>query len=153
MVSYFGKRDRLVRNRAFAYHRGKRRDFMRRHEVWAAIGILAGVAGCGTIRYVHKTQSGGTIALAGDPQKAMEQARQAMADHCQGQYTVVEEGETVVGQTTTTGAAETTREHRDNRGETTSAQQTTTTRQETEYRITYVCGMAPPPGTPPTPPG
>ena len=115
------------------------------------------LSACGGIRYVNRTQTGGTIALVGDREQGMEKARAAMADHCHGQYTVVNEEEAVVGQTTTASASEDTRQHRDRRGESTVAAGQTTTRNETEWRITYACGVAaapgaPPPGYPPPPP-
>jgi uncharacterized protein YceK len=123
---------------------------MRKRLVFLALALSA----CGGIRYVTRTQTGGTIALQGDPEKAMEKAREAMAQHCNGAYTVTEEGEAVVGQTTSTAAAADTREHKDNRGASTYASGRTTTRNDTEWRVTYVCGYAPPPGggVPPPPP-
>jgi len=109
------------------------------------IAVLS-LSACGGIRYVNRSQTGGTIALEGlDREKGMEKAREAMAQHCNGQYTVTQEEEAVVGQTTTTSAEADTREHKDRRGETTQAAQQTTTRAETEWRVTYVCGYAPPP--------
>jgi hypothetical protein len=128
---------------------------MRKGLAFLVLALMA----CGGIRYVSRTQTGGTIALNGlDHEKSMEGARQAMAQHCNGQYTVTEEGEAVIGQTVATSAAADTREHRDNRGESTRASQVTTTKQETEWRVTYVCGYAPPPsaggaGPPSAPPG
>lgn len=125
---------------------------MRKRLLFLALALSA----CGGIRYVQRTQTGGTIALQGDPDKAMEKAREAMAQHCNGQYTVTQEGEAVIGQSTTTSAAADTREHRDNRGESTQASSRTVTQNETEWRVTYVCGYAPPPGGggagPPPPP-
>ena len=65
------------------------------------LAVLAAMllAACGTARYVNRTQYGGVIALEGDRNKAMENAHQQMASHCgPGQYTIIREGETVVGQ-------------------------------------------------------
>jgi hypothetical protein len=119
---------------------------MKRLAIVALAGGALFVLGCSGIRYVKRTQDGGVIALQGDREGAMEKARKAMAEHCQGPYTVVEEGEVVIGEDSA-AAAET---HNTRRGgEVTRAN--SSTRQATEWRVTYVCGVAS--ATPPPDPG
>jgi hypothetical protein len=93
----------------------------------------------GRARPVQRTQTGGIIALEGDRQKASEEASQLMAQHCQGQYQVVEEGEHVVG--TDTAAASESYEGRHG----TYEEGGESTREATEWRIKYVCGAGGPP--------
>jgi hypothetical protein len=111
----------------------------------AALGALLVSSGCilGSARPVQRTQTGGVIALEGDRQKAMEEASQHMAAHCQGPYTIVEEGEHVVG-SETRGGSDTYVAH----DGTLVEDHGQSTRQATEWRIRYVCGggTAPPPG-------
>lgn len=88
---------------------------------------------------VQRTQYGGTIALRGDRVKAMEQARAEMDAHCgPGAYTIVQEGEVVVGQDT--GARADTYANNDG-----SVTQTagSSTRDATEWRVNYQCNNAP----------
>ena len=94
---------------------------------------------------VKRTQTGGTLALEGDRNKAMQDAQAQMNAHCQGPYSVIEEGEAVVG--TDTVAGEDTAYGEGGESKSSSA----STRQATEYRITYACGGGdgPPPGGPP----
>lgn len=109
--------------------------------VLAAAGLT--FAGCGRARLIHRHQHGGVIALEGAYGKAMEDAHQYMTEHCRGPYTVVEEGEHVIG---TDGVG----------GEDTNVAEDGTvveeggqsTREATEWRIRYVCGqnvLVPPP--------
>jgi hypothetical protein len=116
------------------------------------------LAACGSARVVQRNQVGGVIALNGDQGKAMEEAHREMAAHCgPGNYTIVQEGEVVIGQDTVARAD--TYDHQD--GTTTTAG--TSTRDAKEWRITYQCGgvaAAPAPapgpapmGPPPPPPG
>jgi hypothetical protein len=115
-----------------------------------ALAVLA--AGCGTARYVQRTQTGGTLALEGDRNKAMEEASKMMVAHCQGAYTIISEGETVVGSDTS---------HQDQSYVTKDGrvvnQGGESTRTATEWRVNYQCGQAapppPPPGYAPPPPG
>ena len=121
---------------------------MTRRFAFVMAAALAVVVGCSGYRYVHRTQTGGTIALQGDRNAAMEKAKAAMSQHCGGTFTVVEEGEAVVGEDTY--AREDT--HTDKRGdEHTSAG--ASTRQATEWRVTYVCGAVAPTPAPPPPAG
>jgi len=62
-----------------------------------AVSMLA-LTGCGAIRVVQRTPTGGVVALEGDQDKAREKAAEYMASQCPEGYQVVEEGETVVGQ-------------------------------------------------------
>lgn len=104
----------------------------------AALGAAL-LAGCtvGRARPVQRTQTGGIVALEGDRQKATEEASQLMAQHCQGQYTVVEEFEHVVG--TDTEAASESYDTRHG----TYQEGGESTREATEWRIRYVCGPGP----------
>ncbi|MBP6628097.1 MAG: hypothetical protein KBG28_05235 [Kofleriaceae bacterium] len=119
--------------------------------------LLAMVAACGSARVVNRSQYGGTIALNGDRGKAMEGAHREMAAHCgPNNYTIVQEGEVVVGQDT---AARADTAANDDGSVTQTAG--SSTRDATEWRVTYQCGGAPaqpqpapagPPGPPPAPP-
>ncbi len=109
------------------------------------LGLAALALGaCGTARLVSRDPYGGVIALDGDRQKAMEQASQMMAQNCGGPYTVVSEGEQVIG---------TDVEHTDQSYVTKDGRVVNkggeTTRQATEWRVKYQCGGAPPPGAMP----
>lgn len=112
----------------------------------AAVFLVA----CGSARVVQRTQYGGVVALQGDRGKAMEGAHREMAAHCgAGNYTIVQEGEEVVGSVTEYGE----RTEHDPYGESTGGAAETT--QKTEWRIHYQCGgapaAAPPPGPEPAP--
>jgi hypothetical protein len=121
------------------------------------IGFVIGavlLVACGSHRVVQQTQTGGVIALNGDRGKAMEGAHREMAAHCgPGNYTIVHQGEVVVGQDTVASAE--THEHRE--GTHSTAGQST--RDAVEWRVTYQCGqaapapapMGPPPGPAPAP--
>ena len=119
------------------------------------IGVAL-LAACGSARVVQRTQYGGVIALQGDRGKAMEDARRQMDTHCGAQnYTIVQEGEEVIG--TDTSYGERTDAASNDTG-TRSASETSggaSTRQATEWRVHYQCGgapEAPPPGGGGTPP-
>jgi hypothetical protein len=108
------------------------------------LGTLA--AGCGSARIVERTQYGGTLALEGDQEKANADAHEKMRAHCQGPYTVIKEGEAVVGSQT---------DYRENTRETRRGSRTAggaVTQDVTEWRITYQCGVATP-GAAPEPVG
>jgi hypothetical protein len=110
------------------------------------------LAACGTARIVNRNQYGGTIALEGDRNKAMERAHQAMSAHCgPNNYTIVSEGETVIGQDS--AASSETVQHKDG---TVTQEAGSSTRDAVEWRVVYQCGNAPaggpPPGPPPGPP-
>ena len=111
------------------------------------------LAACGSARVVNRTQGGGVIALQGDRGKAMEQAHKEMAAHCgPGNYTIVQEGEVVVGKDTVAREDQDTYEHRDGTSSTAVASQSE--RDATEWRVSYQCGggAAPPPGPAGPPP-
>lgn len=108
------------------------------------LAVLAFVAACGSARVVQRTQYGGVIALEGDRGKAMDAAHGEMGRHCgAGNYTIVQEGEEVIGSETEYGE----RTDYDRYGESTGGGATTTNK--TEWRVHYQCGGAPPP--PPAP--
>lgn len=119
--------------------------------------ICVMLAACGTARIVNRNQYGGTIALEGDRNKAMERAHQAMSSHCgPNNYTIVSEGETVIGQDS--AASSETVQHKDG---TVTQEAGSSTRDAVEWRVVYQCGNAPaggpppadPQGPPPPPPG
>jgi len=124
------------------------------------LGLLAALtlafAGCGSARTVQRTQYGGVVALEGDRGKAMEAAHDEMARHCgPGNYTILQEGEEVIGSETSYGE----RTDYDSEGQSTGGGSTTTNK--TEWRVHYQCGGAPAPAPaaggqqppPPPPPG
>lgn len=113
----------------------------------ASIGLalLAAFAGCASVRVVRRNQTGGVLALKGERGEALEKARQLMLEHCRGPYTVIEEGEYVVGQETRVGQE--TYQTRDGSVVTESGE---STQQVTEWRVTYQCGEAAPPAGPPS---
>jgi hypothetical protein len=109
----------------------------------AGLLSLTLLAACGSARYVNRTQYNGVIALEGDRNKAMEQAHQQMAAHCgPGQYTIIREGETVVGQDQVARSDSYVEED----GESQVA--SSSTRDATEWRVEYQCAGAPPPPAP-----
>lgn len=114
----------------------------------SSLGLLLGaalLAACGSARVVQRTQYGGVVALEGDRGKAMERAHSEMAAHCgAGNYTIVQEGEEVIGSDTEYGE----RTDYDSQGESTGGG--ASTRQATEWRVHYQCGAGG--GQPPPPP-
>lgn len=101
------------------------------------VGGLAAtlLVGCGGhAQLVKRDLTGGTYALKGDREEAMNDAHSLMAEHCKGNYTIVAEEEAVVGQQTASQDNTSVR-----RGWITNSGTATTTN-VTEYRITYVCG-------------
>jgi hypothetical protein len=61
-------------------------------------GSSAQAEPAGDARVIQRTQSGGTIELAGNRTEAMAAADKEMAGHCgPGQFTITQEGEEVVG--------------------------------------------------------
>lgn len=133
-----------------------------------SLGLILALAACGSARVIQRTQVGGIIELQGDRGKAMEQANQEMAAHCgPNNYTIIQEGEEVIGTDTytredTSASSHTSRSGRhQHAGSTTTGQ--TSTRAATAWRVHYQCngamgpapmGPAPQPaaGGPPPPP-
>jgi hypothetical protein len=114
---------------------------MKRRVIGQAVCALALLAaGCGTARYVQRTQVGGTLALEGERQEAMKEAQKLMTEHCRGPYTIISEGETVIGTETA---------HQDETIVTKKGKVVNkgaeVTRQATEWRVNYQCGDVPPP--------
>jgi hypothetical protein len=101
------------------------------------LSLLLVVAACGHARLVSRTQYGGVFALEGDRNKAMEDAHGQMSAHCRGPYTIVSEGENVIGsdsaQANETYVAE---------DGTVVNQGGASTRQATEWRVQYQCGQS-----------
>jgi hypothetical protein len=132
------------------------------------------VAACGSARIVKRTQYGGVIALQGDRGKAMEQAHKEMGAHCgAGNYSIVQEGEEVIGSdtvarsdtaygedtayaegTSNSGNSSSTAGGSSTRGGA-STDSASSTRDAVEWRVHYQCGGAPAGagGPPPPPPG
>jgi hypothetical protein len=95
-----------------------------------------GSIACGQIHYVQRSGGGGTIALTGLREEAVEKARHAMFEHCRGNnYQITAERQVVVGVESYTVA-------RKVNGRLIYA---TATRPKTELHITYAC-TAPAPG-------
>src|SRR5215208_4873248 len=97
------------------------------------VSLVSLAVGCGYARLVYRTQTGGTLALEGERDKAMEDAAQQMSAHCRGPYTIVSEGENVVG--TDRSASNETFVTKDG---TVVNQAGESTRQATEWRVQYV---------------
>jgi hypothetical protein len=106
------------------------------HRTVIACLLLATVAGCGHARLVNRTQYGGVYALEGDRNKAMEDAHRSMAQHCQGPYSIISEGEAVVGSET----AQASESYVTEEG-TVVNEGGTSTRDATEWRVQYQCGQ------------
>jgi|KBSSwiStaDraftv2_1062776.scaffolds.fasta_scaffold202152_2 hypothetical protein len=118
------------------------------------VGLVA-AAGCGQARLVNRTQYGGTYALEGDRNKAMEDAHAQISAHCRGPYTILSEGEEVIGTDTAQGNETYVTEEGTVVNE--GGQQT---RNAVEWRLQYQCGAntqvpaqpstyaEPPPGAP-----
>lgn len=112
--------------------------------------FLAALAACGSARMVEQTQYGGTFALEGDRNKAMEAAMREMARHCgPNNFTIVRQGEVPVG---TNSAART--DTYANPDGTVTQQSGGATRTVVEWRVEYQCGNGagapqPQPGPPP----
>ncbi|MBI4511114.1 MAG: hypothetical protein HY698_15895 [Deltaproteobacteria bacterium] len=107
-----------------------------------AVGLML-LVGCAGTRYVQRSQTGGTIAITGVYDKSMDLARKQMEQHCQGPYTVLEEGEVIVGEETHASA-----ETKQQKSGAVTTNAGTTTTQKTEWRVTYACGYAQPAGAP-----
>jgi hypothetical protein len=104
------------------------------------LGALA-ASGCGTSRMVERNQYGGTLALVGfDREKALQHAHLNMSSHCgPAAYTIVQEGETVVGSQTSEG--DETSKTKDGKIVRSGGSKTTNM---TEWRLSYRCNNAPP---------
>ncbi len=119
-----------------------------------ALGSVIGLSaqlGCSGIRVVRESKTGGEIALLGGREGAMEKANAEMARKCggPGTYEIVEQGEVVVGETSSTNTNSTTSEGKTWSGKPatkTKTTSTTDTNQKTEWRVIYECrgpGAAP----------
>lgn len=106
----------------------------------AMIAVLAGVAtGCGTARLVRSSPGkGGEVALQGLRDKAQEQANGMMQQVCGTKSPeIVEEGEAVIGSTTTENGSSSLDPWRKN--QTTRTSNTSESTQKTEWRIKFEC--------------
>lgn len=124
--------------------------------------LLVGASGCfwGRAELIRQHQTGGEIRLVGnDRNKGMQDAHQKMAAHCgPGNYSIVSQGEVVIGQDTfrrqdSEGEAHAHQGSAYGRG---SEQEVTSTRNATEWQVKYQCGggqaPAPQPAGPTEPP-
>lgn len=102
-------------------------------------GAVLLASACGSARIVKQTQAGGELALEGDHESAMKQAHKAMRNHCQGPYTILEQGETVIG----TDTVRSDQSYVDEQGNVIN-EGDESTRQATEWRIKYACGNVQP---------
>lgn len=99
-----------------------------------AVAIAMGLTGCmGSAQMVKRDKAGGVLALKGDRDKAMDDAKAQMSAHCPGGYEIVGEEMAKVGEATESeGDTEGTK-----KGSSTKASSVTS--DVTEYRITYAC--------------
>lgn len=106
-------------------------------KAWLAGAVL--LVACGHARLVQRTPDGGTLALAGpDRVRAVDDAHRKMAGHCgPGNYSIVREGEVVIGQVHQTS----TRSRRNPDG-TVVQSNGARTRNAVEWHIEYRCGGA-----------
>lgn len=106
-----------------------------------SIPLLSLAAGCvhGNYRVVKTVPSAGEVALEGPQEEARQKAEGYMASRCPSGYDIVEEGEAVVGQNSTSQTRE---------GRTAliipTMQTTTSTTDKREWRIKYQCKGASP---------
>ena len=117
--------------------------------------------GCGFVREVKRTQTGGEIAIRGRTDSTEKEAADLMHARCNGAYDIIEEGEVVVGQQTITSSQGqgTVVQHNRSSNQVTQLNTynhgTSTTQNTTEWRILYQCKAAgavtPAPGA--VPPG
>ncbi|WP_437289496.1 hypothetical protein [Sorangium sp. So ce406] len=105
---------------------------------------LSATAGCGLkpygdVRVVRRTKVGGELAILGDREVAMQKANTTMATTCGGpeSFEIVEEGETVVGEESTSESSE--QREKDFFGPKRRKQESTSTTQKTEWRVKYEC--------------
>lgn len=99
------------------------------------------MASCATIRVVTtRPRNGGVIAIQAGlwgQDEARMKAESVMRSTCGGKFEITEEGEAVIGTTSTTrGNAD---QKYNNRGSSTQLSSSTDTTNKTEHRITYVC--------------
>jgi hypothetical protein len=104
--------------------------------VWSILWL--GVAGCsfliqGHAEMVKRDKGGGVLALKGDRDKAMEDAKHQMASNCPSGYEITGEEMAKVGETTE--GAEDTEFKKKGASKNTSS----VTQDLKEYRITYAC--------------
>ncbi|HEU4406107.1 MAG TPA: hypothetical protein VFS43_12635 [Polyangiaceae bacterium] len=100
-------------------------------------------AGCSGIRVVKRTPSGGELALVGAREGAQQKANEYMAGQCPGGYDVLEEGEAVVGQETSTTSRPTRGLFGDRQ-----VQSNSVSEDKREWRVKYQCKGAEPPAAP-----
>lgn len=116
--------------------------------------VASTLAGCGFVREVKRTPTGGEIAIRGRTSGTEKEASDLMNARCPGGYDILEEGEVVVGQQTITqsqgqGTVTQTRSGRITTVNTYN-QGTSSTQNTTEWRILYQCkGAGPTPGAAP----
>jgi hypothetical protein len=106
----------------------------------AWVVVLLGATGCfmiqGKAEMVKRDKGGGVLALKGDHDKAMEDAKRQMASNCSSGYEIVGEEMAKVGEATE-GAEDT-----DFKKAGASKSTSSVTQDVKEYRITYSCKSA-----------
>lgn len=120
--------------------------FMRLHHLLPFIGfsVVFG-AGCvhGSYRVVKKVPSAGELALVGPQEEARQKAEGYMKDQCPQGFDILEEGEAVIGQNSTSQ----TNVQRGWLGP--QANSSSSTEDKREWRIKYQCkGAGPAPAAP-----
>lgn len=134
---------------------------IRMHSASTSLLVIATTlaVGCGFVREVKRTQTGGEIAIRGRTSGAEKEAADIMSARCNGAYDILEEGEVVVGQQTVTNSqgqgTVVQHQHRNNQVTqvNTYSQGTSSTQNTTEWRIVYQCKSAAPATAPAAAPG
>ncbi|NBX16720.1 MAG: hypothetical protein EBR09_05075 [Proteobacteria bacterium] len=107
----------------------------------AILVALPFVVSCATIRVVTtKPRNGGVIAIQPGlwgQEEARAKAEATMSANCRGKYEITEEGETVIGTTSSTQGNSDQKYNK--KGSSTATSSTTDTTNKTEHRITYAC--------------
>src|SRR5689334_4449223 len=110
----------------------------KRMAAWA-VAVL-GATGCfmiqGRAEMVKRDKAGGVLALKGDRDKAMEDAKHQMSSNCPGGYEIVGEEMAKVGEETEG------QEDTDFKKKGASKSTSSVTQDVKEYRITYSCKAA-----------
>jgi hypothetical protein len=112
-----------------------------KRSVIAFLATAPFLVSCATIRVVStRPKNGGVIAIQAGlwgQEEARAKAESTMSRNCGGKYEITEEGETVIGTTSTTQGSADQKNKRG--GSTTQTSSSTDTVNKTEHRITYVC--------------
>lgn len=106
----------------------------------ARVAVLMGATGCfmiqGRAEMVKRDKAGGVLALKGDRNKAMEDAKKQMSANCPNGYEIMGEEMAKVGEETEG------QEDTDFKKKGASKSSSSITHDVNEYRITYACKSA-----------